>query len=187
VLPPGAVYEAIRQHIEAIVWSLFYWQEGEVVFQIGNFEESGLMRIQVPMRRVILGGIKRAPNAKTLVARLGKKEAVFHPTYETEDLIEIGLTSEEFALLRLVDGQRSLYEVCTGGPFSASDNAKLMYAFQVLQMVRQRPQRDVNQPIPFPSGAARDAAPTPPEQGARPGTGKIKIQLKTAWDHDDGP
>src|SRR5215208_3081673 len=31
-LAPRQVYEAIRQQIEAIVWSLFEWQEGSVTF-----------------------------------------------------------------------------------------------------------------------------------------------------------
>lgn len=135
---PGAVHEAIRQQVEAIVWSLFYWQEGAVTFSIGDFPHGGgRVKIDLPLRQVIVQGIRRAPNAKPLVTRLGKKETVFAPCWETETLIALGLDGDEHALLLLVDGRRSLYEICTEGPFSAAENAKMLYAFQVLRLIRR--------------------------------------------------
>ena len=53
---PAEVYRAIRKQIEAIVWSLFYWQDGSVIFSIGDFREPDSVRIQLPMRQVILQG-----------------------------------------------------------------------------------------------------------------------------------
>lgn len=136
MLAPVEVYEAIREHVEAIVWSLFSWEEGAVLFSIGDFSPpDNRVRIELPMAQVILQGIKRAPNARALVARLGTKETVFEPCWEYETLIEAGLEAAEFELLQLLDGRRSLYEVCTDGPFSAADNAKLVYAFRALRLI----------------------------------------------------
>lgn len=140
---PGAVHEAIRQQVEAIVWSLFYWEEGAVTFSIGDFPHGGgRVKIDLPLRQVILQGIRRAPNAKALVTRLGKKETVFAPCWEVETLIALGLDGDEHALVRLVDGRRSLYEICTEGPFSAAENAKMLYAFQVLRLIRRAGMED---------------------------------------------
>ncbi|HEX4965631.1 MAG TPA: DUF4388 domain-containing protein [Thermoanaerobaculia bacterium] len=136
LLSPGEVYKSIRKQIEAIVWSLFYWRDGSVIFSIGEFREPDAVRIQIPMRQVILQGIKRAPDAKTLVARLGRKETVFEPCYKTEQLIELALDANEYKLLSLVDGRRTLYDICTQGPHSAAENGKVLYAFQILQLVR---------------------------------------------------
>lgn len=136
ILSPAEVYDGIRGHLEAIVWSLFYWQEGEVTFSIGEFKDPDMLRIQLPMRQVIFTGIKRAPNAKSLVSRLGRKETVFTPSYTLEDVVELALEEDDYAVLQLVDGQRSLYEICSEGPLSPSESAKLMYAFRVLQLVR---------------------------------------------------
>lgn len=138
LISPAGIFEAIRKQVESIVWSLFYWQEGEVRFRIGSFQTPGGVRIQLPMRQVILQGIKRAPNAKTLVARLGKKETVFEPSFGTEELIQAGLDEDEYRLLRLIDGRRSLYQVCTEGPLTPAENAKLVYAFYVLRIVRHQ-------------------------------------------------
>jgi hypothetical protein len=165
-LDPAAVYEALRQHVEEIVWSLFYWQDGEVCFQIGDAPAAGPISVMVPLRQVILSGIKRAPNPKELVARLGRKETVFEPCHHIEDLIESGLNAEEYALLRLVDGRHSLFDVCTRGPLAPGDNAKLMYAFYVLQLIRR---------------AEGTSTPKPPEKDS----GKIKIRFRTERDHGE--
>ncbi len=170
ILSPAEIYRAIRQQIEAVVWSLFYWQDGAVIFSIGDFREPDSVRIQLPMRQVILQGIKRAPNAKALAARLGRKETVFEPCYRMEDLIEAALDGDEYRLLSLVDGRRTLFDVCTQGPHGAADNAKVMYAFQVLQLIRP-----VTAPVTPPSGPKREES-----------TGAIKIRFKTTGDRYGG-
>jgi Domain of unknown function (DUF4388) len=137
LLSPAEIYEAIRQHVEAIVWSLFYWQDGRLSFSIGVPPEDEQVRVQLPMRQVVLQGIKQAPSARALVARLGRRETVFAPAFQTEGLIELALDADDYRLLGLVDGRRTLYEICTEGPRSAADNAKLMYAFHVLQLIRK--------------------------------------------------
>lgn len=170
LLSPGEVYRAIRKQIEAIVWSLFYWGDGSVIFSIGDFREPDSVRIQLPMRQVILQGIKRAPDAKTLVARLGRKETVFEPCYRTEQLIELALDADEYRLLSLIDGRRTLYDICTQGPRSAAENGKLLYAFQILQLIRA-------------AGAAASSRPEEKLQQERTaGTGAIKIRFKTQGD-----
>ncbi|HWN41532.1 MAG TPA: DUF4388 domain-containing protein [Thermoanaerobaculia bacterium] len=172
ILSPSEIYRAIRQQIEEVVWSLFYWQDGAVIFSIGDFREPDSVRIQLPMRQVILQGIKRAPNAKALAARLGRKETVFEPCYRMEDLIEAALDGDEYRLLSLVDGRRTLFDVCTQGPHGAADNAKVMYAFQVLQLIR---------PVPVP-----EKSPPPSEPKREESTGAIKIRFKTTGDRYGG-
>lgn len=180
LISPVEIHEAIRKQVESIVWSLFYWLEGTVRFEIGKFQTPTDVRILLPMRQVILEGIKRAPNAKALVARLGKKETVFEPCFSTEDLIRAAIGAEEYTLLGLIDGRRTLYEVCHNGPLSAPENAKLVYAFQVLRLVRRRE-----------ADAARRAATAtteeaPAEAPSRASSQGIKIRFKTGADRVSG-
>ena len=142
VLSPAQVYEAIREHVENIIWSLFSWEEGSVTFRLGEPDLTGAVRIQIPVRQVILQGIKRATNAKSLVQRMGGRDTLFEPHFRFEDLIEVALVDEEYALLALVDGQKSLYELCTKGPLAAADNARLLYAFSVLGLIRRTADAD---------------------------------------------
>lgn len=178
LISPAGIHEAIRKQVESIVWSLFYWLEGSVRFEIGSFQTPTDVRILLPMRQVILQGIKGAPNAKALVARLGRKETVFEPSFSTEDLIRATIGEEEYTLLSLIDGKRTLYEVCHHGPLSAPENAKLVYAFHVLRLVRRREEAQAEAQAR--AGAAQeDAASRPASQG-------IKIRFKTGADRMHG-
>jgi len=187
ILSPGEVYQAIRQHVEAIVWSLFSWEDGAVIFMIGDFAPpNNRIRIELPMPQVILQGIKRAPNARALVARLGTRETAFAPSWDTETLIEAGLDPEEYKLLELVDGRRSLYEVCTEGPFSAADNAKLIYAFHVLRLIGRSPAAESAEPAAEPAadpGAASAQAAVAEDGKSKP----LKIRFKTSGDRFADP
>jgi hypothetical protein len=173
LLSPAGVYQAIREQIEAIVWSLFYWQDGRVTFSIGDPGGAVRVAVQLPMRQVVLGGIKRAPNARALVARLGRRDTVFVPDFETEQLIDLALDDDEHRLLLMVDGRRTLYEICDQGPLSAADNAKLLYAFQVLRLIRKARVGE---------NAPGGEPPHEAEEAPRPAPGAVKIRLKTRGD-----
>lgn len=183
VLAPVEVYRAIREHVEAIVWSLFSWQEGAVLFSIGEFTPPDhRVRIELPMPQVILQGIKRAPNARALVSRLGKRETVFEPCWMHEALIEAGLEATEYDLLQLVDGQRSLFQVCADGPLSAAENAKLMYAFSVLGLIEDSAVRKARLAAEM---SSEPAAEVPASASVAPEAGKktpVKIRLQTDGD-----
>ncbi len=136
LLSPAELYEAIRGQMESIVWSVFTWQDGNFSFKIGEFTDPTI-RIHLPMRQVIMRGVQRIPDIKAMVAKLGKKTTLLRPVYTTEDLIEIALNKDEYALLRLVDGRRTIFDVCTVGPFGVSENARMLYAYFVLNLVER--------------------------------------------------
>ena len=169
ILSPKEIFRSIRKQIESIVWSLFYWQDGEVHFSIGDFREAEAVRIYLPMRQVVLEGIKRAPNAKALVARLGRKETLFEPCYRTEELIETALDAGDMQLLALVNSKRTLYDICTQGPNAPAENGKVLYALQVLRLIKS-------------IGVAEEASTEPrtePRPAREESTGAIKIRFKT--------
>jgi hypothetical protein len=136
--PPDRVREAVQGQVEDIVWSLFGWEDGAVEFSLGEWEDEDIIPIQLSLRRVIVDGILRELTARPLVIRLGGRKTVLEPCFRLEDLIEVGLTATEYDLLRLVNGESGLFELCMNGPCATEDNAKLLYAFQVLELVRQR-------------------------------------------------
>lgn len=138
LISPRDLYAAIRGQIESIVWSLFSWQQGDLTFSIGEEEDPLMIKIHLPMRQVIVRGIKKVSDTKSLVGRLGRKTTIFVPSYEAEDLIQIALGPDEYKLLRLVDGQTSLFDICNQGPYSVPENARLLYAFRVLQLIKPK-------------------------------------------------
>lgn len=135
---PDLIREAVQGQVEDIVWSLFRWEDGGVEFSLGEWEDEDVIQIQLSLRRVIVDGIVRELTARPLVLRLGGRRTVLEPCYRLEDLVEVGITATEYELLRLVDGTSGLFELCMNGPCSTEENAKLLYAFQVLELVRPK-------------------------------------------------
>lgn len=136
--PPDRVREAVQGQVEDIVWSLFGWDTGEVEFSLGEWEDDDVIPIQLSLRRAVIDGIVRELTARPLVARLGGRKTVLEPCYRLEEIVEVGLTRHEYDLLRLVDGKSGLFELCMNGPFTTEENAKLLYALQVLELIRPR-------------------------------------------------
>ena len=157
LLSPREVFAAIREQVEGIVWSLFYWSEGEVTYGAGDFAKEDMVQIQLSLREVIFEGIKRAPDARALLARLGGRDTLLEPCYRAEELIEVGLDEPEYGFLVQVDGKTTLYDLCSSGPQTPGDNAKLLYAFTVLHLTRK---------------VGRGSA----------GSGPVKIRLKSSGD-----
>jgi hypothetical protein len=138
LMPPNAVQRAIREQVESILWSLFSWEAGNVTFEIGDARPEDAVPLALSLRSVVLEGIKRTPNAKALVSRLGQKDTVFAPQFQTEELIDVGLNEQEYALLAMIDGQRSFLDLCSAGPLPPADNARMIYAFWVLGLVQKQ-------------------------------------------------
>lgn len=136
LLSPRDVYDAICGQIERIVWSLFAWQEGKVVFSPGEASREDTVHVKLPMRRVAFEGIKRAPETEAILRRLGGGERLLEPCYRNEDLIDIGVDASEMELLRRIDGRRALDEIFAESSLSATETARRLYAFLVLSLVR---------------------------------------------------
>ena len=109
------------------------------MFEIGQWEDEHVIPIQIPVGRAIVRGIRRELEAASLVDRLGGPDVVLKPRFRVEDEIEIGLDRVEYDLLRSIDGERPLYEVCGGGTVTQDEAIKLVYAFQVLELIRRVP------------------------------------------------
>ncbi len=158
LLQPPEILAAIRQHTEAIVWSLFSWSRGKVEFRGASLGSlTGRVLIQMPLARLIVEGSRRVPDPRPLLQRLGGRDARLEPSFRTEDLIAAGLEPDERRILENVDGRRSLVELCSMGPLQPADTARLLFSFRVLDLVR-------------------------PSVAASQKNGPIKIRLRTAGD-----
>jgi hypothetical protein len=136
LLSPADLYKAIRLQNAEIVWTLFSWQAGRVTFDIGEFNRPVGTAIQVPVRQAIKEGVRRVEDVRGLLERIGGRGTVLEGSHQTDDLIEVALRREEYDLLQMVDGKRTLYELCTEGPFDPRTNGRLLYAYYVLEFVR---------------------------------------------------
>jgi len=159
LMAPSQVHEAIKRQTEAIVWSLFSWWQGDVTFKLGVWDPVEMIGIHLPLAKVIIDGIKRESDVKHLISRIGGRHTVLEAAFSIEDTVELGLDAEDFGLLSMIDGERTLYDLCAQGPKPGKDNAKLLYAMFVLELVTTRPAEASASPAPIPIRGFRRSDP----------------------------
>lgn len=133
-LEPKELYVAVREQVQAIVWSIFEWEEGKVVFSPGRERSEELIKINIPTRQAILLGVRRVRDARILVSRMGTKTTVFHRNSD-EEVGDLLFPPEAGRLLRQVDGRRSLFDLTNTPPLTAVQNARLLYGFFALNLI----------------------------------------------------
>ncbi len=137
ILSEADMRAAVLQQVQRIVWSLFDLAEGLVSFTLGEDRADEVYQLRIPTPRAVLHGCKTVADAKRLVGRLGGKGTVFSRPPKPEHLAEFQLEAGEEDLLNLVDGRRTLFDLCDQGPFSAGLNARILYALNCLGLIRK--------------------------------------------------
>jgi len=134
VLDEQGLKEAVSGQIREVLWRAFEWPSGEVVFDLGERRSDETIRIDLSIPEVIIEGIRRARDVRRLVARLGHATTVLERT--PGELLEL-FTPEERGYYEKVDGKTPLQPLCGKGPGAASDNARVLYAFFCLGLIRK--------------------------------------------------
>lgn len=134
LLDQATLDAAVSEQVREILWGAFDWEAGEVVFEVGARRSDETIRIDLPITQVIVEGIRRAASVRRFIERLGSGHAVLE---QAEAPLAPGVfTPEEIALRGAVDGRLPVQLLCQKGPGSVAENARLLYAFFCLDLVR---------------------------------------------------
>jgi hypothetical protein len=134
LLDQATLDAAVADQVREILWGAFDWDSGEVVFEVGARRSDEAIRIDLPIAEVIVEGVRRAASVRRFVDRLGSGHGVLE---QAEAPLSPGLfTPDEIALRGMVDGRLPVQMLCQKGPGSVAENARLLYAFFCLDLVR---------------------------------------------------
>lgn len=136
ILTPEEITLAVVDQVREILWGAFDWDAGEVVFEIGERPATQVVRLDLPIPEAILAGIRRTPDVRRLVQRLGNAQTIL----EKQPSGHLHLFSpSEKDYYGIVDGKTPLQALCAKGPGTVPENARLLYAFFCLGLLRKRP------------------------------------------------
>lgn len=128
---------AVREQVQKIIWDVFDWEDGAVTFRVGRFRDDEVYKIKIPAPRVILSGCRHIADGKVVTGRLGGRNAVFARRPVLHHLQGVRLDPQERELLDLVDGRKTLFELCEQGPAGPGLNARILYALATLGFVER--------------------------------------------------
>jgi hypothetical protein len=133
LLEPKELFVAVREQVQAIVWSIFEWSEGEVQFRAGREGQAELIKLNIPIRQAILQGVPLVRDAKLLVSRMGTRTTVMQRAAEPEPSLSFG--PDEQRLWSAIDGRKTLFDLTHTAGLPPSQNAKILYAFHALGLM----------------------------------------------------
>ena len=134
ILTPERLNEVIGAQTREILWGAFDWEEGEVLFEIGPRQGQELVRLDLRIPEVILEGIRRTSDVRRLVQRLGSGQVILERV--SSPLLALFAPAEQ-AYFQKADGRTPLQILCTRGPGTVPENARLLYAFFCLGLLRR--------------------------------------------------
>jgi hypothetical protein len=134
VVTPERLNAAIAGQVREILLGALEWEAGDVLFEIGARRASDLVRMDFPLRDVILEGIRRAANVKRLIQRLGSAQGILE---KAPGAALDFFSAPERAYFDTVDGKTPLQQLCSLGPGGVAENARLLYAFFCLGLLRR--------------------------------------------------
>jgi hypothetical protein len=141
LLTPDELTAAVQAQIEAIVWSVFAWEAGSVGFTPGRDKRLEFIKMRISVPNAVMFGVRRMPDAKSIVARLGSRSTVYSRT----NLELEGHTPDEAEnrLLEQVDGKRPLSDLVNTAPIDPADNARLLFGMLTLGLIAVREPKQI--------------------------------------------
>ena len=134
-LSPDDLWSAVQSQVREIVYSVFRWEEGQFHFEDSTLPERERITVDLDVTALVLEGLRRLDAGGWVRLR--------HP--DGHLVLEAGPTSSDGLLrayeehvLSLVDGQRSVIEVCHESEVGDIQTLKLLYAFLATGIVEGR-------------------------------------------------
>jgi hypothetical protein len=134
-LSPDDLWSAVQSQVREIVFGVFRWGEGQFHFEESELPERERITVDLDVTALVLEGLRRLDAGGWVRLR--------HP--DGHLVLELGPTSAEGLLrpfekhvLGLVDGQRSVIEVCHESEVGDNQTLKLLYAFLATGIVEGR-------------------------------------------------
>ncbi|MFC1610670.1 DUF4388 domain-containing protein, partial [Myxococcota bacterium] len=122
-LKPHELFEAVRGHLQEVVFGLFEWEEGTYQYLPERTGEDDRVVLDMDPRAIIMEGIRRKYLMPRLMERVGSPSSLLAPKADTLDADALALTAEERQIVRLLDGTRSIEDLV----FSTGLSAQRVY------------------------------------------------------------
>ncbi|MEZ4270661.1 MAG: DUF4388 domain-containing protein [Myxococcota bacterium] len=111
-LKPQELFNAVRGHLEEIIYGLFEWDVGSFSYSEDTVLEDDRVVLDKDPRSIVVEGIRRKYLMERLMERVGAPSSLMARRAEAEiDINALGLTPEEHYIVRLLDGTRSIEDL----------------------------------------------------------------------------
>ncbi len=134
-MAPQDLWEGVETQVREIVFSLFEWASGEFVFESTSLPQKEKVTVSFDPLILVLEGLRRIDPEGALKGRYPDPGLILEGVKEA-DLS--GLEPYEKHILSVVDGQRSVSEICRESEIGDGETQKTLYALFCAGFLRVR-------------------------------------------------
>jgi len=124
-LSPKDLWEGVQSQVREIVFSIFLWEEGQFHFEESSLPDKERITVDLDILILILEGVRRIDANGVVQTRYPEAMLVMQAG---EPAPEALLESYERHVLDLVDGERTVLEVCHDSEIGDNETLKVLYA-----------------------------------------------------------
>jgi hypothetical protein len=140
------IAECLRLQIEEIVYNLFAWQEGDFVFHEGVAPKNAPFLVELNTMNVIMEGTRRIDEWMEIQKVLPPDDVLLaivkNPKVNRDEIV---LTVDEFRVLALINGERTLPDLVNLSPMGEFVTYRAVYRLivnKLIEVVGKREQDD---------------------------------------------
>jgi hypothetical protein len=134
-LSPRDLWESVRFQVREIVHSVFVWEEGQFHFEVSAAPDKERITVDLDPLELILEGLRGVDAGGTVSSRYPEGHAVLE---RMEPGPRISLEPYEDHVRQLVDGERSVLEICRDSEIGDNETLKLLYALLAVGALRAK-------------------------------------------------
>ena len=133
-LSPKDLWEGVQFQVKEIVYSIFQWDEGTFHFEESSLPEKERITVDLDVRDLILAGLRRVDAGGRIQSRYPEGDVLL----ERVPGEDVRLEPYELHVLKLVDGERSVLEICRESEIGDNETLKLLYALASAGVLRAK-------------------------------------------------
>ncbi len=117
--------KVVKNQVEELLYSLLSWETGSFKFYEGQFPTDEEITVKISVENIILEGLRRIDEKNMVMETLPDLDAVYTiSSAQAGRSRDVAMEATEWNLMALVDGHRSLEQICKISPFNRDDTLK---------------------------------------------------------------
>lgn len=132
----------IHRQVEEVIYGLFLWESGEFTYQDTQLDLSGLVVTQLDLTTMMLEASRRIDEMSVLRKQIPSNTVIFRLSGKVRNPADLDLSSEEWRVLGLVNGRRSVDQLVTESRMDKFAVYKVLYSLSssgVVEKVEELP------------------------------------------------
>jgi hypothetical protein len=139
--------EVIHHQVENLLYSLLSWQSGSFKFYENQFPTIEEVTVKLSVENVILEGLRRFDEMNMINEALPDRDAVYIiSSSQGGRTRNVALKAEEWNVMALVDGHRTLDQICKVSPFGREETLRRLAQLKLAGLITPADRRIQDEP-----------------------------------------